>query len=244
MASMRNWLKDPAAKNDGRVVVVHCKAGKGRSGTAACSYLISEEGWAVEDALKRFTERRMRQGFGAGISIPSQLRWIGYVERWAKHGKMYVERQVEVLELHVWGLRDGVKVAVEGFVDEGRTIKMFHVFTREERIVMDDTAQNQGAFARLAGVKGDMKAARQQRTSQMDGAVHSKHNGIGQTMNEPQDGYQAGTESGGCAVVFRPSARVVLPSNDINIDFERRNKAAYGWTMVTSVAHVVRKIPT
>lgn len=237
MASMRNWLKDPTAKNEGRVVVVHCKAGKGRSGTVVCSYLISEEGWAVEDALKRFTERRMRQGFGAGISIPSQLRWVGYVNRWAKHEKLYVEQQVEVLELHVWGLRDGVQVAVEGFVDEGRTIKMFHVFTREERIVMDETAQDQGTLARLVGMKGDMKAARQQRTPQIHGASQQRHNDIGQ----PPDGDQAGTESGGSAVVFRPSTRVVLPSNDINIDFERRNKAAYGWTMVTSVAHVVRE---
>jgi len=39
-------------------------------------------------------------------------------------------------------------------------------------------------------------------------------------------------------VVFRPSKRVVLPTNDINIDVERRNKAAFDLTMVTAVAHV------
>jgi protein-tyrosine phosphatase len=106
MASMRNWLHE----KEGRVVVVHCKAGKGRSGTASCSYLISEEGWAIHKALNRFTERRMRPNMGKGVSIPSQLRWIGYVDRWAKHGKLYVERQVEVMEVHCWGLRDGVKI--------------------------------------------------------------------------------------------------------------------------------------
>ena len=49
---------------------------------------------------------------------------------------------------------------------------------------------------------------------------------------------QTGSEPGGEAVIFRPSTRLILPSNDIDIDFERRNKAGYGWTMVTSVAHV------
>lgn len=123
-----------------RVIVVHCKAGKGRSGTMACSYLISECGWTPEDAIARFTERRMKPRFGAGVSIPSQLRWISYVDRWTKGGKKYVDRPVEVLEVHVWGLRHGVKLAVEGFVDEGKKIKVFHIFTRAERIVVEGDA--------------------------------------------------------------------------------------------------------
>ena len=111
-------------------------AGKGRSGTAACSFLISERGWEPAAALSRFTERRMRAGFGQGVSIPSQVRWMTYVDRWVRTGKKYVERSVEILEVHIWGLRDGVKVAVEGFVDEGRTIKTFHVFGPDERVIM------------------------------------------------------------------------------------------------------------
>nr|AUW30956.1 putative phosphatases II [Cladonia uncialis subsp. uncialis] len=43
---------------------------------------------------------------------------------------------------------------------------------------------------------------------------------------------------GASAVIFRPSEPIILPTSDINIDFERRNKATYGFTMVTSVAHV------
>lgn len=124
-------------KNNNRVVVVHCKAGKGRSGTMACSYLIAECGWTAEDALARFTERRMKPGFGAGVSIPSQLRWVSYVDRWTKGGKRYVDRPVEIVEIHVWGLRHGVKVAVEGFVEEGKKIRVFHTFKKEERIVVE-----------------------------------------------------------------------------------------------------------
>ena len=235
MASMRNWLKASDQK-DRRVVVVHCKAGKGRSGTVACSYLISEEGWTVGQALTRFTERRMRSGFGAGVSIPSQVRWIDYVDRWTKQGKVYVERQIEVLEVHVWGLRDGVKVAIEGFVDEGRTIKTFHIFRRDERIVIDGTAHNSGVFASLIGSNNERGVPPSRHPPQLDGTTHSK----------PTDGTEdpfalcnhPDNDTGAGAVIFRPSTRVVLPTNDINIDFERRNKATYGWTMVTSVAHV------
>lgn len=164
VASMRNWLngndleadaevaegkknivgkvldtwKDK--KNGHRVAVVHCKAGKGRSGTMACSYLIAECGWTPEEALARFTERRMRPKFGAGVTIPSQLRWIGYVNRWTKGGNKYVDRELEILEIHVWGLRSGVKLSVEGFVEGGRKIKVVHTFTKKERHIVEGNA--------------------------------------------------------------------------------------------------------
>lgn len=164
IASMRNWLSgndldadasDPADhktklatqvldalkdKTNERVVVVHCKAGKGRSGTMACSYLIAESGWTPEEAIARFTERRMRPNFGPGVSIPSQLRWLSYVDRWTKGGKKYIDREIEILEIHVWGLRPGVKLAVEGFVDQGKKIKVFHTFAKKERQVVEGNA--------------------------------------------------------------------------------------------------------
>ncbi|KAL8766823.1 MAG: hypothetical protein Q9209_006481 [Squamulea sp. 1 TL-2023] len=222
VASMRDWLKGPDT-NPRRVVVVHCKAGKGRSGTAACSYLISEEGWTVEDALFRFTTRRMRSGFGAGVSIPSQLRWIRYVDQWTKHQKLYVERQVEITEIHVWGLRDGVKVAVEGYIDEGRTIKNFHTFNRYERIAIDNEAEHPDSTTSPAIPTSSQSLPISE--SRIPTA-------------EPQRTASSGLEAGDSAVIFRPAQSIVLPTNDICVDLERRNKATYGWTMVTSVAHV------
>lgn len=248
MASIRNWLKseDQGAEDDKskqaqkkpfekvgmkRTAVVHCKAGKGRSGTVTCAYLISEEGWDMQDALQRFTERRMRAGFGAGVSIPSQLRWVSYVELWAKQlDKRYVERSVEIVEIHVWGLRDGVKVAVEGYMDEGRRIKNFHIFNRKEKITIEgDPSLSKSEEPPTDPTLKSRSTSNIPDTPTLSSPTATSPTSSSTTVNQP-------TKS---TVLLKPSSPIILPTSDISIDFERRNKAAYtGFTMVTAVAHV------
>lgn len=230
MAAMRNWIQrldDPNTDGENkknRVAVVHCKAGKGRSGTTACSYLISEEGWKKEDALERFTARRMRAGFGNGVSIPSQLRWVGYVDRWTNSmGKKYVERPVEVVEIHVWGLRDGVKVSVEGYIENGRRIRQFHTFKRDEKTVIEEgKVDSSRAPVSHSQVRKDEEIL----VSPVEGTPQSSNTSLPGTATAQ-------------TVILKPKDPLILPTSDINIDFERRNKAAYtGFTMVTALAHV------
>ncbi|OKL61934.1 hypothetical protein UA08_03016 [Talaromyces atroroseus] len=263
MASMRNWLLEDAAaeeeqqsqaKSDNtnsskRVAVVHCKAGKGRSGTIACSYLISQEGWKLEDALRRFTERRMRVGFGEGVSISSQRRWIGYVNRWANEmGKIYVERPVEILEVHVWGLRDGVKIAIEGYVDEGKKIKSFHLFKRRERIVVDD-GNNDFSVGGNTDIKEEWETNHDSEEthspspplppSASSSSVPRRTPTSTSFMSSSTSNNIGGNNGRISAAILRPAKPVILPTSDVNIDFERRIKASYtGWAMVTSIAHV------
>ncbi|GJP91183.1 phosphatases II [Aspergillus niger] len=243
--SMRNWIhrldepdsKDEKDRKKDRVAVVHCKAGKGRSGTVACSYLISQEGWKADDALQRFTERRMRVGFGAGVSIPSQLRWVGYVDQWTNQmGKNYIERPVEILEVHVWGLRDGVKVAVEGFEDHGKKIKKYHLFHRSERTVVDDgKSKTMPPDTVTNGHTNDNDIKNQPKSAvtfppRTEDSPHSSTDAPARTDTPPKHV---------SAIVFRPKSPITIPTSDVNIDFERRSKAAYtGWAMVTSIAHV------
>ncbi|PYI16508.1 phosphatases II [Aspergillus violaceofuscus CBS 115571] len=262
--SMRNYihrLDDPQSANKlksdnkpDRVAVVHCKAGKGRSGTVACSYLISQEGWKAEDALQRFTERRMRVGFGAGVSIPSQMRWVGYVDRWSNQlEKKYIERPVEILEVHVWGLRDGVKVAVEGYVDQGKKIKKFHRFHKTERTVVDDVnvtlseSKNENAHplqqkgssnnnSNSGSPEGSSPTGTSTPENPADSATPTTtSSSTGSTSAKPQNNQIKHISN----AIFRPRQPIVIPTSDVNIDFERRSKAAYtGWAMVTSIAHV------
>ncbi|GAB7359139.1 hypothetical protein MBLNU230_g5206t1 [Neophaeotheca triangularis] len=251
VGSMRNWLRgedgessagsgEVEGKGKGRTVVVHCKAGKGRSGTMACSYLISQEGWTPEQAMQRFTERRMRPGFGAGISIPSHLRWITYVDRWTKGGKVYLERPVEITELHLWGLRDGVKVSVEGFIEEGKVIKNFHTFQKSEREIVRGGIKKDKSMADVALEvvgKGDSNGPALDNPTKVD--EQKTEEAVDEIRKPSHTMTLNGTSEEGGDIVFRPSSRVVLPSSDVNIDFERRNKTKLGgFTMVTAVAHV------
>ncbi|OBT87226.1 hypothetical protein VE02_04892 [Pseudogymnoascus sp. 03VT05] len=265
---------------NGRVVVVHCKAGKGRSGTMACSYLISECGWSKAEALVRFTERRMRSGFGQGVSIPSQLRYVDYVSRWTAGGKKYVERPVEIIEVHTWGLREGVKVGVEIYGEEGKKIETVHVFTKNERLVVEAGSPGGSGFKDwVTDMANPVPAApSKSRTIALDG-TYGNENEPTSTASEPPSNNnnsspsidkpaalapkiglapksakesasaaiqraatgkepESESEAGGQAVIFRPSSPLILPSCDINIDFERRHRARYRMTMVTSVAHV------
>lgn len=92
---------------------------------------------SAEESMRVFTAARMRPGFGEGVSIPSQRRWLGYVESWAReHERRYVDQRVRIHSVQIFGLRAGVRVAIRGFVEEGRRIQTVHVFRKGERRVV------------------------------------------------------------------------------------------------------------
>jgi protein-tyrosine phosphatase len=115
-------------------------AGKGRSGTIAVSYLVTHAAWDSGKALKHFTTQRMR--YGEGVSIPSQRRWVRYVELWArKSNNQYTSGQVEIIKIQFWGMKvddggDKIEVGIAGFVDGehpgAKAVNKIHVFEDEE----------------------------------------------------------------------------------------------------------------
>lgn len=72
---MYNYL----IQNPERVIVVHCNAGKGRTGTSiGCFLLYSGLMKSAEDAIRYYGRKRFTCGMG--ITQPSQVRYVKYFE--------------------------------------------------------------------------------------------------------------------------------------------------------------------
>lgn len=76
-SSMKKYLD----ANSENVVVVHCKAGKGRTGVACCCLLLyCGICTSAEEALRLFATRRSTTIKG-GVAVPSQRRYVEYFDR-------------------------------------------------------------------------------------------------------------------------------------------------------------------
>lgn len=72
-------------KDKKNVAVLHCKMGKGRSGLISAAYLMIYQNSTKEQACYLFTTKRMNPGFGEGVSILSQLRYLSYCSLYKVH---------------------------------------------------------------------------------------------------------------------------------------------------------------
>ncbi|XP_060642681.2 phosphatidylinositol 3,4,5-trisphosphate 3-phosphatase TPTE2-like isoform X3 [Anolis sagrei] len=77
-ASVRKWME----QDENNVIAIHCKGGKGRTGTMICIWLIDSDQFnSAEDSLNYFGERRTDTSTSSkfqGVETPSQSRYVGY----------------------------------------------------------------------------------------------------------------------------------------------------------------------
>uniref|UniRef100_A0A8D3C438 Transmembrane phosphatase with tensin homology n=1 Tax=Scophthalmus maximus TaxID=52904 RepID=A0A8D3C438_SCOMX len=79
-SSVREWM----SAHPKNIIAIHCKGGKGRTGTLVCTWLIdSDQFESAQDSLEYFGERRTdksRSSKFQGVETPSQSRYVGYYE--------------------------------------------------------------------------------------------------------------------------------------------------------------------
>jgi len=120
----KEWLS--ADKN--HVIAVHCKGGKGRTGTCIASWLLfSGQFQTAQKSLHYFGYRRTDKAKGSrfqGVETPSQSRYVGYLERVLKdyHGVVPAEKPLVFVSIKIKGIKnvgngDGSDFKMEVIVD-------------------------------------------------------------------------------------------------------------------------------
>ncbi|XP_050701341.1 phosphatidylinositol 3,4,5-trisphosphate 3-phosphatase TPTE2-like isoform X1 [Eriocheir sinensis] len=112
-ASVRDWMD----KDDKNVIAVHCKGGKGRTGTMICVFLIDLGIFKdAEHCLGFFGDRRTDKNVASkfqGVETPSQSRYVGYYESVVKaEGALPPETPLVITRItlkgmHSVGIGDG-----------------------------------------------------------------------------------------------------------------------------------------
>jgi phosphatidylinositol-3,4,5-trisphosphate 3-phosphatase/dual-specificity protein phosphatase PTEN len=85
---------------DDRVVVIHCKAGKGRTGLmTSCLLMALEPGLRrADDAIEYYGKRRTLDG--KGLTVRSQIRYVHYYERLRCDFSGLMPRKVPSISIH------------------------------------------------------------------------------------------------------------------------------------------------
>lgn len=87
------------SQDPGNCALVHCKCGKGRTGTVCVSYMILYDGLSCDEATEQFSALRIRFSFINGISISSQLRYVHYVDTWKRMGEPNIMLQPHTVQV-------------------------------------------------------------------------------------------------------------------------------------------------
>ena len=162
---VRGWL----GEHPDNVIVVHCKGGKGRTGTMICIWLIESGVFSsATNSLDYFGNRRTDTNVSKkfqGVETPSQSRYVGYYETVKNRGRILPDKiPLKLTEITITGMMfvgkgDGSDFWVE--VDEGRGNTVFSaVFGTEKNCSVAYSAAEDTLVVKILNspvVRGDVR---------------------------------------------------------------------------------------
>ncbi|XP_014327262.1 phosphatidylinositol 3,4,5-trisphosphate 3-phosphatase TPTE2-like isoform X1 [Xiphophorus maculatus] len=163
--SVRTWMSaDP--KN---IIAIHCKGGKGRTGTMVCTWLIDSDQFEnAEDSLEYFGERRTDKSRSAkfqGVETPSQSRYVGYYEimktKYNRNLPPSISLRIKSIRIHSIagvGKGDGSDLRVKIIMKKNLVFQCV-CSTQENCKVFPDAGSNAAVISLQNGpmVEGDVK---------------------------------------------------------------------------------------
>ena len=89
-------------EDEKNVIAVHCKAGKGRTGTLICCLLLYMKVFDNSDECLQYYGM-MRAENGKGVTIPSQIRYVNYFEKIIKdnmaHPITFIKKKIKKIRM-------------------------------------------------------------------------------------------------------------------------------------------------
>ncbi|XP_067419157.1 phosphatidylinositol 3,4,5-trisphosphate 3-phosphatase TPTE2-like [Emydura macquarii macquarii] len=171
-ANVREWMK----QDEKNIIAIHCKGGKGRTGTMICIWLIdSDQFESAKESLDYFGERRTDKSTSSkfqGVETPSQSRYVGYYETLKNKynlklppEKLFKIKNIKIYSINGVGKGNGSDLRVQIIVKK-RVV--FHcVCATQENCRLFFDAENDFAVIGLEGcpiISGDVKVRFESRT--------------------------------------------------------------------------------
>eukprot|EP01087_Luapelamoeba_hula_P016849 TRINITY_DN5217_c0_g1_i2.p1 TRINITY_DN5217_c0_g1~~TRINITY_DN5217_c0_g1_i2.p1 ORF type:complete len:381 (-),score=66.21 TRINITY_DN5217_c0_g1_i2:104-1246(-) len=135
---VKDWLNE----HNENIAVIHCKAGKGRTGLMICCWLLYIKDWErADDAMKFYAAARTFNQ--KGVTIPSQIRYIRYFEQCMRIGALPNAENVTLSHIILHGIPKNVpeiKLTIN-VVRENVLTPVFHLKRKVKDLLKEQSKQ-------------------------------------------------------------------------------------------------------